>query len=51
VVALRFHRDLAIDEIASRLDIPAGTVPSRLHYALQRLHAAIDAADAGGTAR
>lgn len=51
VVALRFYRDLAIDEIASRLDIPAGTVQSRLHYALQRLHAAIDAADAGGTAR
>jgi RNA polymerase sigma-70 factor (ECF subfamily) len=44
-VALRYYRDLPIDEIASRLGIPAGTVQSRLHYALKRLHAAIDAAD------
>ena len=51
VVALRYYLDLAIDDIAARLDIPAGTVQSRLHYALQRLHAAIDAADAGGTSQ
>jgi RNA polymerase sigma-70 factor (ECF subfamily) len=51
VVALRYYRDLPVGEIASRLDIPAGTVQSRLHYALKRLHAAIDAADGRGTIR
>ena len=51
VVALRYYRDLPVDEIASRLGIPAGTVQSRLHYALQRLHAAIDAADGKGAIR
>ena len=51
VVALRYYRDLPIDEIASRLDIPAGTVQSRLHYALKRLHAAIDVADGQGANR
>ena len=51
VVAMRYYLDLTIDEIAARLDIPAGTVQSRLHYALQRLHEAIDPADAGGTTR
>jgi RNA polymerase sigma-70 factor (ECF subfamily) len=51
VVALRYYRDLSVDEIARRLDIPAGTVQSRLHYALKRLHAAIDTADGKGTIR
>jgi len=51
VVALRYYRDLPVDEIAIRLDIPAGTVQSRLHYALKRLHAAMDAADLRGTVR
>ena len=46
VVALRYYRDLPVDEIGTRLGIPAGTVQSRLHYALKRLHSAIDAADA-----
>ena len=51
VVALRYYRDLPVEEIASRLGIPAGTVQSRLHYALRRLHAAIDTADGKGTIR
>jgi RNA polymerase sigma-70 factor, ECF subfamily len=51
VVALRYYRDLTVDEIGRRLGIPAGTVQSRLHYALKRLHAAIDAADATGVVR
>ena len=51
VVALRYYRDLPVDEIASRLHIPAGTVQSRLHYALKRLHAALDAADHKGMIR
>jgi len=44
VVALRFDRDLTTDEIARRLDIPVGTVSSRLHYALRKLHEVIDRA-------
>jgi RNA polymerase sigma-70 factor (ECF subfamily) len=51
VVALRYYRDLPVEAIAGRLDIPAGTVNSRLHYALKRLRAAIDAADRKGTIR
>jgi RNA polymerase sigma-70 factor, ECF subfamily len=51
VVALRYYRDLPIESIAARLGIPEGTVNSRLHYALKRLHAAIDAADGKGTTR
>jgi RNA polymerase sigma-70 factor (ECF subfamily) len=51
VVALRYYRDLTVDEIARRLDIPSGTVQSRLHYALKRLHDAIEAADTKGTVR
>jgi RNA polymerase sigma-70 factor (ECF subfamily) len=43
VVALRYFRDLPIDDIAGRLGVPAGTVHSRLHYALKRLHEALDA--------
>lgn len=50
-VALRYYLDLTVDQIAQRLGVPAGTVQSRLHYALERLHATIDAADAGGTTR
>lgn len=51
VVALRYYRDLTVDEIARRLDIPRGTVQSRLHYALKRLHETIEAADTKGTVR
>jgi RNA polymerase sigma-70 factor, ECF subfamily len=51
VVALRFYRDLTIDEIARQLDIRPGTVQSRLHYAMKRLHRALDEADAKGMLR
>lgn len=51
VVALRYYRDLPVAEIATRLGIPVGTVQSRLHYALQRLHEAIDGVDAEGSVR
>jgi RNA polymerase sigma-70 factor (ECF subfamily) len=37
VVALRFWRDLSLQQIADLLDIPLGTVQSRLHYALRAL--------------
>lgn len=43
VVALRYYRDLPIEDIAARLGVPAGTIQSRLHYALKRLHTALDA--------
>ena len=41
VVALRFFADLTVDDIAARVGVPAGTVKSRLHVALRRLHAAL----------
>lgn len=43
VVVLRYHLDWAIDEIAEAIDIPAGTVKSRLHRALQRLETMLEA--------
>jgi RNA polymerase sigma-70 factor (ECF subfamily) len=51
VVALRFYRDLTVPDIAARLGIPVGTVKSRLHDALKRLHDAIAPADTQGTER
>ena len=39
VVVLRYWADLPTDEIAARLGVPAGTVRSRLHYALEALRA------------
>jgi RNA polymerase sigma-70 factor (ECF subfamily) len=43
VVVLRFYADLTIDQIAARTGQGAGTVKSRLHYALRHLRAAVDA--------
>jgi RNA polymerase sigma-70 factor (ECF subfamily) len=37
VVVLRYWADLTVDEIAERVGVPAGTVKSRLHYALRTL--------------
>jgi RNA polymerase sigma-70 factor, ECF subfamily len=51
VVALRFYRDLTVAEIARQLGVRPGTVQSRLHYAMKRLHAALDQADAQRTLR
>jgi RNA polymerase sigma-70 factor, ECF subfamily len=51
VVALRFYRDLTVEDIADRLGVPAGTVHSRLHYALKGLHEAIDAGGSKGNLR
>ena len=41
VLVLRFWADLSVDAIADRLDIPPGTVKSRLHYAMRDLRSAI----------
>ena len=43
VVILRFWADLSVDDIALRLDWPVGTVKSRLHRALARLRADLEA--------
>ena len=51
VVALRFYRDLTVPDIAARLGVPAGTVQSRLPYALKRLQAVLEPADAHGSDR
>jgi RNA polymerase sigma-70 factor, ECF subfamily len=51
VLALRYYRDLTVDEIARRLGIPVGTVRSRLHYALSYLHAALEAGETGEAVR
>jgi len=43
VVGLHHYLDLPLDRIAEVLDVPVGTVYSRLHYAMRELRAAIDA--------
>ena len=43
VVVLHTYLDLSIDEIADALDVPAGTIRSRLHYAVRAMRAALDA--------
>jgi RNA polymerase sigma-70 factor (ECF subfamily) len=37
VILMRFVDGLSLDEIATALDVPLGTVKSRLHHALQQL--------------
>jgi RNA polymerase sigma-70 factor, ECF subfamily len=51
ILALRYDRDLTIDAIASTLGIPSGTVKSRLHHALRRLQAALEALEIVEVAR
>ena len=45
VVLLRYWQDRTVDDIARRLDIPAGTVKSRLHYALRAIRTRLEASD------
>ena len=42
VVALRFWRDLTLEDISERLHVPLGTVKSRLHYAMRSLRQELD---------
>ena len=42
VLALHYLDDLPLKEIAIRLDLPLGTVKSRLHYARERLRETIE---------
>ena len=37
-VAMRYWADLTVDDIAERVGVPAGTIKSRLHSAIERLH-------------
>jgi RNA polymerase sigma-70 factor (ECF subfamily) len=37
VIELRFFAEASLAEIAAALDIPVGTVKSRLHHALEKL--------------
>lgn len=43
VVVLHYYREQGVAEIAESLDIPIGTVKSRLHRATRALRAALDA--------
>ncbi len=43
-VALHYLEGLTVDQIAARLGVRAGTVKSRLHYGLEELRAAYEAA-------
>lgn len=43
VLVLRFYADLETQDIAAVLGVPAGTVRSRLHYAIDALRSALDA--------
>jgi RNA polymerase sigma-70 factor (ECF subfamily) len=53
VIVLRYFAELSLEEIAEQTDERLGTVKSRLHYAVEALHAAYDAATRlpGGTAQ
>jgi RNA polymerase sigma-70 factor (ECF subfamily) len=42
VIALRFWRDMSLEQVAETLDLPLGTVKSRLHYALQALRVELE---------
>jgi RNA polymerase sigma-70 factor (ECF subfamily) len=43
VVLLRYWQDRTVEDIAQRVGIPAGTVKSRLHTAMERLRASLEA--------
>lgn len=45
IVGLRFWSDLSVEQIAQRTGERAGTVKSRLHYALRELRAAYEAGE------
>jgi DNA-directed RNA polymerase specialized sigma24 family protein len=42
-VVLHHYLDLPLDQVADIVGISAGTVASRLHYAMRALRAALDA--------
>jgi len=48
VVVLRFWRDLSLEDIAYRLEVPVGTVKSRLHHGLRALRGTMAGTIAAG---
>ncbi len=46
VVVLRYFNELSCEEIAKAIEIPLGTVKSRLHYALKSLRQELSAGEA-----
>ncbi len=44
VIALRYYRDLPLQQIAEQLSIPLGTVKSRLHKGMECMRAELDRA-------
>jgi RNA polymerase sigma-70 factor (ECF subfamily) len=51
VVVLRYFVDLTVEQIAERTGSRAGTVKSRLHYALRQMRAEVDPTGEGRTTR
>jgi RNA polymerase sigma-70 factor (ECF subfamily) len=45
VVLMRYWQDRTVDDIATHLGIPAGTVKSRLHNAMKQLRASLEASN------
>jgi RNA polymerase sigma-70 factor (ECF subfamily) len=45
VILLRYWQDRTVEDIAARLEIPSGTVKSRLHYALRAMRSRLEAGD------
>jgi RNA polymerase sigma-70 factor (ECF subfamily) len=43
VLALHYYLDLPLDHIAGALDVPLGTVKSRIHRAQQALRSVLEA--------
>ena len=43
VLVLHYYADVPVDRVARILDIPVGTVQSRLHYAMRSMRAALEA--------
>ncbi len=48
VLTLRFLEEMTLEEIASAIDCPVGTVKSRLHYASGELRSVIEEQEHGG---
>jgi RNA polymerase sigma-70 factor (ECF subfamily) len=45
VIAMRFWQDMTIEQVAETLNVPVGTVKSRLHYALKALRSELKGAE------
>ncbi len=51
ILGLRYYRDLTVEDVARALDVPTGTVKSRLSRARDRLRAELEASARNGGAR